>query len=147
MGHSCRWVTVAWKRAVSDLQVAFCGKTCAAWQTPYFKPFHELGMIGFYIDWICSPTGYDWKIPPKSFQWGVDMIIEFLRHFGRSKNTIWGGHSLGKSCLLAISWHKVKSSNRLAQVTKVVERLAVEEGAVLMLYITQGSCHQSQYIT
>ena len=40
-------------------------------------PFHELGMIGFYIDWICSPTGYDWKIHPKSFQWGVDMIIRF----------------------------------------------------------------------
>ena len=35
-------------------------------------------MIGFYIDWIYSPTGYDWKIPPKSFQWGVDMISEFM---------------------------------------------------------------------
>ena len=90
--EGARWVTVAWKRAVSDLQVAFCGKTCAAWQIVFFsKPFHELGMIGFYIDWICSPTGYDWKIHPKSFQWGVDMIMNSVQ--GKRHFLMWSSHS------------------------------------------------------
>ena len=44
---------------------------------PCFKLFQEVGVIGFYIVMICSQTGYDWKIPPKSFQWGVDMISKF----------------------------------------------------------------------